>query len=98
MLLFLFQVTPTPLPTASPISYAILSDPMTTATIVIAVATVVYSVLTLLLFLTTNKNTSITRQIFEASNRPYLGIPEVNTTIGPNDDALAFECAIRNFG
>src|SRR5437867_3356201 len=75
-----------------------MSDPMTVATIIIAAATVVYSVLTVLLFITTVKNTSITRQIFEAAHRPYLGIPEVNTTVAPTNDAVQFECGIRNFG
>src|SRR6267154_4628407 len=98
MLLFLLQATATPLPTVSPIAHAVLSDPMTAATIIIAVATVVYSVLTLLLFITTNQNTLITRRIFEASHRPYIGIPEVNTTIGPTGNAVDFECAMRNFG
>jgi len=98
LLVFFFQATPSPLPIASPINHAILSDPMMTATIVIAVATVVYSVLTLLLFITTSRNTSITREIFEASHRPYLGIPEINTTIAPSGNAVHFECGIQNFG
>ncbi|HYX30309.1 MAG TPA: hypothetical protein VE863_17345 [Pyrinomonadaceae bacterium] len=71
---------------------------MITATVVIAVATVVYTFATILLFITTSRNTRITRDIFEAAHRPYIGIAEVNTTVAPNGNAVDFECAMRNFG
>ena len=49
MFLILFQVTPTPIPAPSLVPVSHLSDPITAATLVIAAATVVYSLLTFFL-------------------------------------------------
>ncbi len=43
------------------------------ATIVIAIATVIYVVATILLWWTTKQSVDITRQAFEAAQRPYIG-------------------------
>jgi archaellum component FlaG (FlaF/FlaG flagellin family) len=55
------------------------------ATIVIAVATVLYLVATVLLWLTTRRSVNLTRDIFEASHRPYVSITEIEA-VGLNGD------------
>lgn len=67
MLLFLLQ-------DAKPAWYA---DPMVTATVVVALATVVNVAATLLLWLTTRRQVNITRDMFEASHRPYVGVIKI---------------------
>jgi hypothetical protein len=97
MLLFLLQSTPTPTPLPVPlIASSPWSDPVTVATVVIAVCTVVYSVLTYFILRATAANTRITNKIFEAANRPYLGLQSVNTKL--RDESIEFICVARNFG
>jgi hypothetical protein len=53
------------------------SDPSVILTTVIAVSTIVYVILTALIWHATLQNTRATRQILEASHRPYLGVSRV---------------------
>lgn len=63
MLLFLLQVDPNA-----------WNETIAKATIVIAVATVLYLIATVLLWWTTRRSANLTRDMFEASHRPYVHI------------------------
>jgi hypothetical protein len=67
-------------------------DPITVATWVIAVATVLYFATTVGLLL-------LTKRMFEASHRPYLGASSVAMTKTPGPPPLIlFEIPVNNFG
>jgi hypothetical protein len=53
------------------------SEPSVVLTAVIALSTVVYVILTALIWWATLQNTRATREILESSHRPYLGIANV---------------------
>ena len=52
-------------------------EPITLATIVIAVATVVYAIVTYFLFRKTSQSVEIAQQIFASTNRPYVGVMRI---------------------
>jgi hypothetical protein len=52
---------------------------------VVAIATVVNVIATLLLWLTTKESVNVTKEMFEASHRPYVHISEIEMR-GPDDD------------
>jgi hypothetical protein len=52
---------------------------------IITGATVVYTALTALIWFATQRNTSATRAILEASNRPYLGVVQVQVDVLHSD-------------
>ena len=51
---------------------AFFSDPITTATTVIAVATVINLIISSLLWRATKRTADVTKNIFDAANRPFL--------------------------
>lgn len=76
-------------------------DPLiitTIATAVIAVATVVNLLVAIFMWRVTRESTRITRSIFEAANRPYVGIPNVNVQKDDAAKKLDFTVRIKNFG
>jgi hypothetical protein len=83
MLLFLLQ-------TASESAYW-YAQPITVATIVIAVATVVYTVITLRLL-------KITKDIFEASHRPYIGVFKMKPERDDEAKQLKVTIVYKNIG
>jgi len=72
-------------------------DPTTLATIVIAIATVVNVVVSLIIGYLTNKYTETTQNIYRASNRPYIG---AKLKITSNDKIKKYYLIteIRNYG
>jgi hypothetical protein len=66
-------------------------EPITVATWVIAVATVGY-------FATTVALLSLTRRMFQASHRPYIGASSVMMTKIATPPSILFELPVRNFG
>src|SRR5271165_761442 len=75
-----------------------LSDPITAATVVIAVATVLNVFASLALWISTRSSVGIARQVFEAANRPYLGLDSWTIRNDPSRKTLDFEANIKNFG
>src|SRR5260370_21032309 len=73
-------------------------DPMTLATVVIAGAAIVNLLVSFMLWRATANATDITKKIFEASHRPYIGIPQVDTNFDPINHPLQFVCVTKNFG
>jgi hypothetical protein len=73
-------------------------DPITWATIVIAVATIWYVITTTRLLNTTVENTRITKEMFEAAHRPYMHISKI--TAAPNKEGrlLSVDCRLKNAG
>ena len=68
------------------------------ATIVIAVATVFYLIATVLLWLTTRRSVNLTRDMFEASHRPYVGASKISYKIDDENQMLEFVILIINSG
>ncbi len=73
--------------------------------IVVAVATVMYAIISLLLLVATKtaaeaakRTASVTQRIFEAANRPYLGTYEHGHELSENGDELTITVTIKNFG
>jgi hypothetical protein len=73
-------------------------DPITISTIFIAVATGVNVLATLLLWTATKSSVDIARRVFEAANRPYVGIEGIATHKYPSARKLEIDCALKNFG
>ena len=73
-------------------------DPIVIATIIIAIATVAYVLVSIALWRATKRSTEITQKIFEAANRPYIGTEGVKTRINELEGFLRFEVEIKNFG
>jgi hypothetical protein len=81
LLLLLFQAagqTPVALP---PPTISTWQDPVTVATLVIAVSTVVSVLVSYLMWTATWRQAKITQEMFEAANRPYVGVLSVDGMI-----------------
>lgn len=87
---FLFQ--------ASGVSHIWYNDPITIATVVIAVCTIFYSLFTFLLLKATVQNTRITNAIFDAAHRPYIGIPSIEYNRDEEKRFVQFTAMIENSG
>lgn len=85
-----FQAAPTPV-----VWY---EDPITVATIVIAVCTLFYSVFTFLILKATAHSARITSEIFEAAHRPYIGISEMVRKVDHDNDMMQFTFTLTNSG
>ncbi len=76
-------------------------DPLiitTIATAVIAVATIVNLLVAIFMWRVTKESTGVTKSIFEAANRPYVGIPRVKVEKDDAAKKLNFAVEIKNFG
>jgi hypothetical protein len=73
-------------------------DAIALSTVIIATATVVNLLVSIFLWRATANATNITRKIYEAANRPYVGIPTIDTTLDPPNGTVSFICQVRNFG
>ena len=73
-------------------------DPITLATIVIAGATVFNLVVSALLWVATYRNARIARLVFEASERPWLGVNLFKVANNPSGKVLRISLRIENFG
>lgn len=83
---------------APPAPPAWYEDPITVATIVIAGSTVVYVVATILLWRETRDSVKITRETFENSLRPFIGVPELSVHNHTDKLELVFTLKVMNFG
>ena len=73
------------------------SDPITTATTVIAVATVINLIISSLLWRATKRTADVTKNIFDAANRPFL-FPVLDAVWDRERRRFNFIIEIRNFG
>lgn len=71
-------------------------DPITLATLVIAAATAIYCVMTILLWRATKNTADLTRLLFEKTNRPFVATKEV-TSIAMGG-GLQAQITLSNFG
>lgn len=88
--------TPTPLP-----ALPFWKDPISLATIVIAISTVASVGVSLLLWNVTRGYTQVTREIFEAAHRPYIGLLDLSGDGGQSGNEpvrLGFGAKYRNSG
>jgi len=72
-------------------------DPITLATIVIAIATVINVGAAIYMGVKTSEYTEITKNIYKASNRPYIGIDSFKINKDDNKHLL-FYVNYKNFG
>ncbi len=68
------------------------------ATVVIAIATVLYLITTFLLWLTTRENVFTTKNMFEASHRPYVGPTGITRKDAASPRMITFNVFYRNVG
>ncbi len=68
------------------------------STILIAVATVIYMLTTIGLFCLANRSIALTKTIFEATNRPFVGLSTIDIVNNPALQILAWTVAIENAG
>jgi hypothetical protein len=73
------------------------SEPLVFLTAVLTVSTIVYVIVTGLIWRATRENARATREIIEASHRPYLGIANVRIVHGQLLHS-ALEIVIQNVG
>lgn len=64
----------------------IFCDPLVFLTFVIALATVLYMIFTVLMWLSMKNSLNLSKQIFESTNRPFIGISEFSVQF--TDDGL----------
>ena len=74
-----------------------LKDPVTVATIVIAAATVINVAASIYMGKKTYEYTEITKSIYKASNRPYLGLDNIKVKDDGNKH-LIFDIIYKNYG
>lgn len=72
--------------------------PITLATIVIAGAAVFNIIVSALLWVATYRNAKIARLVFEASERPWLGVNLFKVANNPSGKVLRISLRIENFG
>ena len=75
-----------------------IHDPIAVASVVIAGATVVNLVISLWLWQATADSADVTRRIFEAANRPYVGIENIEANKDEKTHRLFFIVRTKNFG
>lgn len=73
-------------------------DPVTSATTVVALASVVNLIIAALMWRVTSKTTKITRDIFEASHRPYVHISGITFTNDTDKKSLRITVMLLNVG
>src|SRR5437016_3257448 len=71
-------------------------DPMVISSLVVAVSTVAYVFVSILLWRVTKKSAQTTQSIFEAANRPYIGIFRLTTEC--MDGMFRIQVDSKNFG
>jgi hypothetical protein len=69
-------------------------DPITVATVVVAIFTVVSVVVSAFMWSATRKQAQISREIFEAAHRPYVGVDNVNAFIYPGRNGTTLQIGI----
>lgn len=100
VLLALVQAAASPTPTPLPV-LPFWKDPITLATIVIAVSTVASVGVSFLLWNVTRGYTQVTRDIFEAAHRPYIALLDLSgdgMQTGNNPVRLVFGAKYKNSG
>jgi hypothetical protein len=82
-----------------------IKDPMIVSTIIIALATVANIGISVMLWLTTQQSVQVaqesvevTRQVFNAANRPYIGVVTIETNLNQKNRRLDYTAEIKNYG
>ena len=75
-----------------------ISDPIVLWTIIIALATIANVFVSTLMWVITNKYVRITRDIYESSQRPYIGVSKYELTDNPATNLLSYHIKMENFG
>jgi hypothetical protein len=98
-LMVLLQATPGQSPVPLPSPTASWDDPITVATVVVAVFTVVSVIVSAFMWSATREQARISREIFEAAHRPYVGVLELSgsMSIGARVDGW-LSILIKNSG
>lgn len=73
-------------------------DPIIASTVVIAIATVVNLGVSFGLWWSTRDSVDVARHVFEAANRPYVGLEQFATPNDRDKKTLNITAAIKNFG
>lgn len=74
------------------------ADPVTIATVVIAVATVVNVFVALFQWIAARSSAETAKRIFEAGNRPYVGVKSIFCIKDEAKQCLSIFAVIKNFG
>ena len=74
------------------------ADPVTIATVVIAVATVVNVFVALFQWIAARSSAETAKRIFEAGNRPYVGVESIICVKDEAKQCLSIFAIIKNFG
>jgi hypothetical protein len=91
MLLFLLQAT-------APPTKVWYTDPMIVATIVVAAATVVNLLVAIRMWRVASENTALTRDMFEAAHRPYIGVSKIKAENNPELRTFLITIDYKNVG
>jgi len=73
-------------------------EPLVISTIVIATASAIYTVFSILLWRVTARYTKTTEKMFEASHRPFIGVEKIDITDEPGNNRLTVVARLTNFG
>ncbi|HEV2706001.1 MAG TPA: hypothetical protein VGV59_08750 [Pyrinomonadaceae bacterium] len=73
-------------------------DPMTLATVVVAVAAVLNLLASFLMWKATANSARTARDIFEATYRPRVGIVGVQTSLDPHGEKVKLNVTLKNYG
>jgi len=68
------------------------------ATAVIAIATVINLFVSISMWRTTSASVEVTRDIFKAAHRPYVGTSKINSLRDANKKKLSIVLVFKNFG
>src|SRR4051812_2279799 len=74
------------------------SDPPVITSIVLAAITFFYLIATLLIWHATWQNTKATRQVLEASHRPYVGVADMRLAVDDLTGDLLLLAKVANVG
>lgn len=73
-------------------------NPITLSTVVIAIATVVNLVVSFGLWLSTKDSVEVATHVFEAANRPYVGLDSFSVRNNREKKNIHFIAEVKNFG
>ena len=73
-------------------------DHITLSTVVIALATVVNLFVSIGLWVSTKDSVDVARNVFEAANRPYVGLDAFNVKNDREKKNIYFAAEVKNFG
>lgn len=72
--------------------------PITWSNVVVALATVANVGVSACLYIATNQSVAISRDVFQSTNRPYVGVDEIKVTPDPQTKLITWSIQLKNFG